>query len=74
MVRLHGGREEIEQSTGKDWSRIVEPHPEGIETTVKIIRSNMGRGAQTYINANNQFEGSAPLTLARLLEELRKGA
>ena len=72
VVRLHGGgREEIEQATGKDWSRIVEPHPEGIEAAVRIIRGNMGRGAQTYINVNNHFEGSAPLTLARLLEALR---
>ena len=67
IVRLHGGgRAEIEQATGKDWSRLVDPHPEGIEAAVRIIRSNMGRGAQTYINANNHFEGSAPLTLARL--------
>jgi uncharacterized protein YecE (DUF72 family) len=73
VVRLHGGgREEIEQATGKDWSRLIDPHPEGIEAAVKIIRSNMGRGAQTYINANNHFEGSAPLTLARLIEELRR--
>lgn len=75
VIRLHGGdRLEIEQSTGEVWDRIVAPKPEGIEAAVRIVAENARRGVQTFLNVNNHFEGSAPLTIERFLEALRREA
>jgi uncharacterized protein YecE (DUF72 family) len=71
VIRLHGGdREEIEASTGKDWSGIIVPRPEGIRAAAAITRSNAQKGVLTIVNANNHYEGSAPLTIERFLDEL----
>ena len=73
VVRLHGGdREGIEARTGKKWSRIVVPQPEGIRAAAAITQSNAHKGILTIVNVNNHYEGSAPLTLERFLDELRK--
>ena len=73
MDRLHGAdREEIEASTGKDWSRIIVPRPEGIRAGAAIARSNAQKGVLTIVNVNNHYEGSAPLTIGRFLDELGK--
>jgi len=69
--RPHGGdREGIEASTGKDWSRIVRPQPEGIRAAAAIARSNAEKGILTIVNVNNHYEGSAPLTIERFLDQL----
>lgn len=75
IVRLHGGdRLEIEEATGETWNRIVAPKPGGIDAAVRIVRENTRRGARTFLNVNNHFEGSAPLTIQRFLEALRREA
>ena len=71
VIRLHGGdRFEIEETTQEIWNRIVAPKPEGIEAAARIIRENTRRGIRTFLNVNNHFEGSAPLTIERFLEVL----
>jgi len=71
VIRLHGAdREEIEASTGKDWSRIIVPRPEGIRAAAAITRSNARKGIRTIINVNNHYEGSAPVTIERFLHGL----
>jgi uncharacterized protein YecE (DUF72 family) len=73
VIRLHGGdRLEIEESTGELWNRIVAPKPEGIEAAVRIVSENARRGVRTFLNVNNHFEGSAPLTIERFLDALRR--
>lgn len=73
VVRLHGpNRLEVEEQTGKVWNEIVEPRPEGLEATARIVRENARRKIRTFVNVNNHYEGSAPLTIARLLEILRQ--
>jgi uncharacterized protein YecE (DUF72 family) len=75
VIRLHGGdRLEIEEATAEMWNRIVAPKPEGIEAAVRIVRENTRRGIRTFLNVNNHFEGSAPLTIERFLEALRREA
>jgi len=40
-----------------------------------MINDMKGRGLTVYLNVNNHFEGSAPLTIERLRERgLRTGA
>jgi uncharacterized protein YecE (DUF72 family) len=74
VIRLHGGgRREIEKETGEVWNRIVSPRLDGIRAAARIVRSNAGRGVTTFVNVNNHFEGSAPLSIQRFLEELGTG-
>ena len=71
IIRLHGGdREGIEKRSGGVWNRILEPHPEGLEAAARIARTNAERGVRTYVNVNNHYEGSAPLTVDRFAETL----
>jgi len=73
VIRLHGGdRLEIEETTQEIWNRIVAPKPDGIDAAARIIRENTRRGMRTFLNVNNHFEGSAPLTIERFLEVLRR--
>ena len=68
IVRLHGGdRLEIETETGEVWNKIVAPKPQGIQAAARIVRHNIERKILSYVNVNNHFEGSAPLTIERFL-------
>jgi len=71
IVRLHGpNRQEIEERTGSIWNNIVEPKDEGLRTTAQLIHESTDRSIMTFVNVNNHYEGSAPLTIQRLLELL----
>lgn len=73
ILRLHGpDRAGIEEMTGKNWSRIVLPKPEGIAAAVEIAEANARHRVTTYVNVNNHYEGSAPLTIERFLQVLRQ--
>jgi len=71
IIRLHGpGRAEIEEQTSGVWDRIVEPRDDGLRATAEIVRQNTAANVDTYVNVNNHYEGSAPLTIERLLRWL----
>lgn len=71
VIRLHGGdRGEIEKETGEIWDRIVAPKPAAVAAAVEITIENARKKIATYVNVNNHFEGSAPLTAAAFLEKL----
>jgi len=71
VVRLHGGdRLEIEGRTGEVWDKVVAPKPAGIKAAAAIVRANAKKRVLTYLNLNNHFEGSAPLSLRRFLDVL----
>jgi uncharacterized protein YecE (DUF72 family) len=71
VVRLHGGdRLEIEGETGEVWNRIVAPKPGGLKAAAKIVRANAKKRVLTYLNLNNHYEGSAPLSMGRFLDVL----
>ena len=73
VIRLHGSdRSDIEKRTGRNWSRVVDPKPEGLAAATRIIRANAARKVTTFVNVNNHFEGAAPLTIERLTAELRR--
>jgi uncharacterized protein YecE (DUF72 family) len=72
VIRLQGGdRADIEAETGAVWNKIISPKPERVEDAVRIVRHNTRSKVLTYLNLNNHFEGSAPLTAERFLETLR---
>ena len=69
VVRLHGpDRDGIEQQTGESWDRIVAPKDGDLVRLLDMMRDMRGRGMTVYINVNNHYEGSAPLTIGRLKE------
>lgn len=71
VVRLHGGdRKEIEKQTGEVWNRIVAPKDQGIHVAAQIVKRHMEAAKRIYVNANNHYEGSAPLTLDKLVKKL----
>jgi uncharacterized protein YecE (DUF72 family) len=76
-LRLHGeDREGMEAKSGEDWSRIIRPKDEDIERVLVATTRLLGGGRRVYLNVNNHYEGSAPLTIAKIrarLEALREG-
>ncbi len=75
IVRLHGrDRAGIEDQTGGAWNEIIEPKDDGLKATADIARQNLQSGVDTYVNVNNHYEGSAPLTIRRLLDILQESS
>jgi uncharacterized protein YecE (DUF72 family) len=71
VLRLHGSeRRGIEKVTGERWDRIVAPRSEALKGAARIVRLNRRQKVMTFLNVNNHFEGSAPLTIDRFLKEL----
>ncbi len=69
VVRLHGpDRTGIEKATGESWNRIVSPKDDELSAIAEMINDMRGRGMTVYVNVNNHYEGSAPLTIGRLGE------
>lgn len=67
IIRLHGpDRKKIEEITGGDWSKIVLPKDEQLSWVPSIINYLYEREADIYVNVNNHFEGSAPLTIEKI--------
>ncbi len=67
VLRLLGpDREAIEEQTGKRWHRIVAPKDEELPQIARVVRDLLNEGVDVYVNVNNHYEGSAPLTIERL--------
>jgi uncharacterized protein YecE (DUF72 family) len=67
VVRLHGpDREGIEKATGERWDRIVAPKDAELAEIASIVKDMEGRGLTVFLNVNNHYEGSAPLTIEKL--------
>jgi uncharacterized protein YecE (DUF72 family) len=66
IFRLHGtGREEIEKETGNTWNRIVHSREKELSEIAAIVKDLTGSKNEIYVNINNHYEGSAPLTIER---------
>jgi uncharacterized protein YecE (DUF72 family) len=71
VIRLIGkDRAGIEKKTNKLWNKIVEPRDESIEKISQVILEIVSRKIPVYVNINNHFEGSAPLTAKKLITKL----
>lgn len=69
VVRLHGpDREGMEKATRESWDRIIAPKDEELDRLAAMINDMRDRGMTIYLNINNHYEGSAPLTIERLGE------
>ncbi len=71
VIRLHGpDRQGMEKMTGKRWDRIVAPKDDEIADILDTIGRLLGRGVEIFLNVNNHYEGSAPLTIRKIREHL----
>jgi uncharacterized protein YecE (DUF72 family) len=68
IIRLHGpNRKEIEAQSGKNWNRILAPKDAEIKEICRMITELMSSGTEVYVNVNNHYEGSAPLTIEKVV-------
>jgi uncharacterized protein YecE (DUF72 family) len=71
VIRLLGpDREGIEQQAGKRWDQIVAPKGEQLREIAGMVQDLLGHGVDVYVNVNNHYEGSAPLTIERFQQLL----
>jgi uncharacterized protein YecE (DUF72 family) len=67
VIRLLGpDRKGIERQTDKRWNRIVAPKDEELAAIAEMVQDLLERGVSVYLNVNNHYEGSAPLTIERV--------
>jgi uncharacterized protein YecE (DUF72 family) len=67
VIRLHGpDRQGMEERAGGRWDQIVAPKDDELAGVAAIARDLLAAGTRVYINVNNHYEGSAPLTIARM--------
>lgn len=67
VVRLHGpDREGMEKASGERWDRIIAAKDAELPGIASMIRDMADHGLTVYLNVNNHYEGSAPLTIERL--------
>lgn len=72
VIRLHGpSRSDIEEKSKGIWNRILEPKNDEIAKITKVIEEMHARNLEVYVNVNNHYEGSAPLTVERIRSMMR---
>jgi uncharacterized protein YecE (DUF72 family) len=71
VIRLHGpDRRRIEEQTKKRWDRIVDARDEELGEIARMVKYLADRETDVYVNVNNHYEGSAPLTIEKLKDLL----
>jgi uncharacterized protein YecE (DUF72 family) len=71
VIRLHGpDRSKIEEKSGGNWSKILEPKDGEISRIIKIISDLNKKKIDVYVNVNNHYEGSAPRTIQKIKDQL----
>ena len=66
-IRLHGpDRSEIEEKSKGIWNKLYEPKDDEISRITRIIEEIHSKNLDIYVNVNNHYEGSAPLTIERI--------
>jgi len=69
VLRLMGpDRPDVEQKTSGNWNRVVDPRDAELGRIARMLADMEQRHFQVYVNVNNHYEGSAPLTISRLRE------
>ncbi|MCP5107246.1 MAG: DUF72 domain-containing protein [bacterium] len=72
VIRLMGSdRKGIELRAGNKWGKIVDSRDDELPDIVVLIRELESRGIKVFVNVNNHYEGSAPLTIKKIQEMLQ---
>jgi len=71
IIRLHGpDRKGIEKVAKDDWNKIYIDREKEIDLIVNMIKDLNNKKVDLFVNVNNHFEGSAPLTIERIRNAL----
>ena len=71
VIRLMGSdRQGIEVRAGNSWGAIVDPRDKELPDIVSILKELEERKIKVFLNINNHYEGSAPLTIRKIQEML----
>jgi len=67
VIRLHGpDRAGIEAQTKNIWDKIIEPKDDELKKILSMVQSLLKKEVDVYLNVNNHYEGSAPLTVKKI--------
>ncbi|MGE4583250.1 MAG: DUF72 domain-containing protein [Sphaerochaeta sp.] len=70
-VRLHGDdRKGIEMQTASTWDALAKPMDKELVAIAPKLVALAQQGKIIYVNVNNHYEGSAPLTIGKLIAYL----
>jgi uncharacterized protein YecE (DUF72 family) len=73
VVRLMGpDRKKIEEKSGGKWMQIFDSRDAELERIVAMLKEMAGTGVKIFVNVNNHYEGSAPLTIQKLKSMLNQ--
>lgn len=71
VFRLHGpDRKEIETISNEQWDKIYINRDEQLKKLAELFSEIRKKNVDLYVNINNHFEGSAPLTIKKIKELL----
>ena len=71
VLRLHGpDRKGIEKISNENWNKIYIDREKEIKSLVEMIKELEKNEVDLFVNVNNHFEGSAPLTISRIRDKL----
>ncbi len=71
VIRLHGpDRKGIEKIARNNWDKIYVDREKELSGIIEMIKDLRNRDVDLFVNVNNHFEGSAPLTIERIRNEL----
>lgn len=72
VFRLHGSnRSAIEKMSEEKWNKIYTDRKEELINLTKIFKELLDKEVDVFVNVNNHFEGSAPLTIERISELIK---
>jgi len=67
VIRFHGGdRLKIEKQTKEQWNEVVAAKDEELRRAGRMVNELQKKNYQIFLNINNHYEGSAPLTIERI--------
>ena len=67
VIRLHGpDRSFIEKKSAGQWNSILAPKDAELPQIVAMVDELLDSNVNVYLNVNNHYEGSAPLTIEKL--------
>jgi len=71
VIRMHGSdRKGMEDKAQNEWNKIIEAKDNELSDLAHMIQYLLDRKIHTYLYINNHYEGSAPLTIRRIMERL----
>lgn len=71
IIRLHGeDRRGIEKISEGNWNKIYLAHDGELKKVAALLKELNSKKIDVYLNINNHYEGSAPLTIQRIKDLL----